>query len=366
MNVLMISDNLIKGGKERRMLEILRYFDARPDFNVNLIILRDKIEYPEIYDLKNTKLIVIKRLIKKDPLVFFKIWRICTGLKPDIIHSWGSMPSIYVFLICFLKRIKLVNGMITNAKCPKYSGTWFRSKITFPFSDVVMSNSIAGINAYPVGPAKVKVIYNGVHLDRFNVNLSPETVKQHFRIQTPMVIGMIGAFHPRKDYKTYLGVAVKICRIKPDVTFLAVGSGGLLQAHMEMVPSDLKGRIVFTGAIQKVEEVISIMDIGVLTTNTEVHQEGISNVIIEYMGMSKPVIATEGGGTVEIISDGEDGYLIPPADSVALEQKIMQLLDDSNRRKTMGQQGRKKIESKFNVDVMMKSITQMYYDLKIS
>ena len=164
MNILMITDNLMKGGKERRIIELLRFFENEPDVRVQIIILRDKIDYPQIFELKKTKLIVLKRKIKKDPFIFSKIIKIVNDFKPQIIHSWGSMPSVYTFPLALFKRIVFINAMITNSKCRKYGSEWFRAKITFPFSDIILSNSTAGLRAYKASPKKGRVIYNGLIL----------------------------------------------------------------------------------------------------------------------------------------------------------------------------------------------------------
>ena len=65
----------------------------------------------------------------------------------------------------------------------------------------------------------------------------------------------------------------------------------------ESVPVHLKDKIIFLGKIANVENIINIFDIGILITNSKVHGEGVSNSIIEYMALGKPVIATRGGGT---------------------------------------------------------------------
>ena len=81
------------------------------------------------------------RKCRKDPLIFFRIFKLCREVKPDIIHSWGAMPSIYSFPIASILGIKFINAMIRNAprKIKIFSKLWIISKITFPFSDISRS-----------------------------------------------------------------------------------------------------------------------------------------------------------------------------------------------------------------------------------
>ena len=115
-------------------------------------------------------------------------------------------------------------------------------------------------------------------------------------------------------------------------------------------------RIIFTGRIKAVEDLIERFDICVLTTYTE----GISNAIIEYMVHSKPVIATKGGGTEEIIEDRNTGFLIPPEDPEALVYKIEYLLSNPLIAKEMGQRGRDVINKKFTMNKLLDRTIKMY------
>ena len=136
--------------------------------------------------------------IKKDPLVFFRILKLARKFQPDIIHSWGSMPSIYTFLIAKLLRARFINAMITNARHKTYGPEWWRAKITFPFSDAIASNSYAGLREYGVSGKKGVVLYNGFAFDRLLNLEAPEAIRQEFALHTPYVVAMVGAFHPRK------------------------------------------------------------------------------------------------------------------------------------------------------------------------
>lgn len=360
----MITDNLTKGGKERRLLELLKIMDCHAEDPVELIILKDVIKYQEIYDLKNIRLHVFNRKVKKDLSVFFRIWLFCSAYKPDIIHSWGSMPSIYVFLICRIKGISFLNGMISNAICKPYSQDWIRAKITFPFSDIILANSFAGIKAFRVPEKKARVIYNGVHLDRFNIKTNVENIRKKFNIHTKYIVGMVAAFQPRKDYDTFIKAAIRITGNNDDITFLGIGDGENLEDMKNKVPGHLLNRILLLGRQDKIEEIINTFDIGVLLTNDLFHKEGISNSILEYMALGKAVIATKGGGTDELINNNENGILISPANIDELINNIELILKSETTRKQLGQKARETIEKNFTIDKMYESYIQIYSNLQ--
>ena len=105
---------------------------------------------------------------------------------------------------------------------------------------------------------------------------------------------------------------------------------------------------------------MNIFDIGVLLSNPDIHGEGISNSIMEYMALGKPVIASIGGGTSEIVLDGETGFLIEPKNPKQLAERIDYLLSNQTVAKKMGESGRKRIQQHFSLDKMVNETYNLY------
>ena len=120
------------------------------------------------------------------------------------------------------------------------------------------------------------------------------------------------------------------------------------------------GKIIFTGRQTDIESIIQVMDIGVLLTNINRHQEGISNVILEYMAMGKPVVVTRSGGTDEIVMDHQNGFIIPPADKQALKNQLELLIDSEEMRNSLGVAGRKQVIANFGIDRMISESYKLY------
>ena len=131
----------------------------------------------------------------------------------------------------------------------------------------------------------------------------------------------------------------------------------------EAIGSEQRDKIKLLGRQYNVESFISISDIGVLTTNSKVHGEGISNSILEYMALEKPVIASSGGGTNEIVEDQSTGFLISPASPEELSEKIEILLNSAELRKKMGIAGKQRINNIFSIEKMVHHYISIYKDL---
>jgi len=108
-----------------------------------------------------------------------------------------------------------------------------------------------------------------------------------------------------------------------------------------------------------VADLISIFDVAVLTSLSE----GFSNVILEYMASAKPVVATEVGGNPEIVVHGETGLLVPPADSNALATAILSILENKEVALRFGMAGRKRVEERFCLDVMLRNYENLFEEV---
>jgi glycosyltransferase involved in cell wall biosynthesis len=217
-----------------------------------------------------------------------------------------------------------VKQSITN----KY---WFRGKLTFPFSTIVIGNSEAGILAYGAPAKKSICVYNGMALSRFQNLKDPVLMRKEIYgedAEDVFIVGMVAAFHDRKDYKTLIRAAIILTPLYSNLRFVLVGNGENLSDVKSIVPDSLLHKIKFLGRRSDVESIINIFDIGVLLTNTKVHGEGISNSIIEYMALCKPVIATRGGGTNEAVIENKNGFLIDDSNENQLAEKIGLLIND--------------------------------------
>lgn len=361
MKILMLNDNLVKGGRERRLLELLKGLSDYPHIQCELVIFSNRIAYPEVHEM-GIPLHIVERKPSKDPRVFFRLFRICCKFKPDIIHSWSSMASIYALPSVKMLGIKLLNAMIMDGRTNLgwTDAHWMRARLTFPFSDAVLANSRIGLRSYEAPSNRSHCLHNGFDFNRV-ARLEPALkVREQFGIRTPYVVGMVGAFEERKDFPLYLDAAMEILNERDDVTFMAIGDGSQLPDCRERVPQAFKNHIIFTGNQHHVESIINIFDIGVLVTNrAKGYQEGISNVILEYMALGKPVVAYQDGGTPEIVVEGETGLLVQEAKASVWARKIKTLIDDPQLAISMGAAGKQRVKEHFNLEKM----TSAYFDL---
>jgi glycosyltransferase involved in cell wall biosynthesis len=106
-------------------------------------------------------------------------------------------------------------------------------------------------------------------------------------------------------------------------------------------------------------EVLSAFDVFVLSS----HDEGMSNAILEAMAMEKPVVATDVGGTGEVVRHGQSGLLVPPKNPEALAAAVSDILSQPARAREMGRLGRRIVEQGFSAHSMVRQMERLYLDL---
>lgn len=345
------------GGKERRLIELLKGLKHFDNIESELVVMSDEIHYTEVCDL-GIKIYSLVRKTTFDISIILRLYKLCKNIKPDIVHCWDSMTAVYSVPVCKLLNIRLVNGMVTNS--PKKRNVlnkhWFRAKLTFPFSDVIIGNSNSGLRAYRSPEHKSKVINNGFNFKRIN-NLTPtEIIREELKITTEFIVGMVASFSENKDYRTFYTAAMALLNKRKDVTFIAIGKGTDSENSIGYIDKQFKKYFRLLGKKSGIESYINAMDICVLSTYTE----GISNSILEYMALGKPVIATDGGGTNEIVEDNKTGFLINQSDQGDLAEKLELLLNDRELCKTMGSAGKERVIAKFSIDYMVEEYIYIY------
>ena len=357
MRILYAIDTLGAGGKERRLVELLKALTIRSDFEAQLAVMSKDIHYKEVLDL-GLEINYIIRKTKKDMAVFRLFYKLINSLKPDVVHCWDSMTAVYATPACKMLHCKLVNGMVIDSpeKRNILNKHWLRARLTFPFSDVVVGNSRAGLTAYKAPEKKSIVIHNGFNFARTEDLVTKEDIRNLLDISTSYVVGMVATFWKYKDYQTYFKAASSLLEQRNDITFLAIGSDTDSPDSHRLIGEKHAGNFRLLGKRAEIESYINAMDVCVLATFTE----GISNSVLEYMALGKPVVATMGGGTSEIVSDGITGCLVTPSDPYALADKIDSLLNDPDLRKRMGSAGHERVMKEFSADRMVENYIELY------
>ena len=211
-------------------------------------------------------------------------------------------------------------------------------------------------------PEKVRVIHNGVDVERFRrasrdrawLGLGQNTENEKW-------IVLVGSMYSDvKGHPWLIAAAQSIVREFPDVRFLLVGDG-VQRTEFEKQAEQLGVGIHFSflGRRDDVPPILTCCDIGVLPSRAE----GLPNAVLEYLAAGLPTIATRVGGNMEIIRDGETGLLVPPEDASALSAAILRLLREQGLAAALARNGQSFVATNFSFQRMIERADQLYTEL---
>ncbi len=204
-------------------------------------------------------------------------------------------------------------------------------------------------------PAKIEVIYNAVDTDRFRRRTEPSDTT------APVIVTMANVV-PIKDILTLINAAVEIRQTFPDVCVWVYGS---LTADVkyaakcrQLIESlHLSETVELRGRHPSPEQVYPKCDLVALPSISE----AFPFTVLEAMACGKPVVATDVGGVSEAL--GEAGIVVPPRSPSLLAEAIINLLNDSSRRRTLGNLGRKRALQHFRTQHLLNAYDDVYTKL---
>src|SRR5690606_37882186 len=184
---------------------------------------------------------------------------------------------------------------------------------------------------------KTVVIPSGIDTDRFRP-LGGTGYKERLGLRPDApVVGIVTRMRVRKGVEEFLAAMIEVRRRIPGAQAVIVGEVELDDDLRCLVAAGgLDDDLHLLGRRSDMPEVMSAFDLFVLCS----HDEGMSNAILEAMAMEKPVVATDVGGTGEVVREGVSGRLVPPKVVEPLARAMTEVLSDRDRMNEMGRIGR--------------------------
>lgn len=209
---------------------------------------------------------------------------------------------------------------------------------------------------------KVRVIPNAIDPERF-VDPDPRyriKLEKLFRTPKSHLIATAGRLSPEKGFDVFIAAAARVLEAQPDVGFVIFGHGSLKPMLQQQITfQGLGSSVVLGGFRNDLDRFLPQLDLFVLPS----HTEGLPNVVLEACAAGVPVVATEVGGTPEIIEEGVSGLLCPPGDADALAARILEAIEDEEKLREMGFQGRQRVLEQFTFSSQVQEYRKLFASL---
>ena len=301
-----------------------------------------------------------------------------TGYQLHVRNMSFLNPIKMIKIIGILRKEKvgvLVSNLSEDMKIASIAAKWagvpriiFRRGSAIPIRDSPMNRylyrrvvtgiiansletkrTILAVNKDLVPEAKISVVYNGIHLEKYNPLIEPLYIAEEGEI----VLGAAGRLSEEKGHIHLLEMLKDLDIRELRFKLLIAGEGKLLrtlQKHAEKLGVDQ--RVEFLGFVENMPAFFNSLDIFLLSSE----YEGFGYVITEAMASSKPVVAFDIKSTSEIILDGETGFITGPGKTKEMADRVVELATDNKLRANMGARGKKRVEKLFSFEKNQKEI----------
>ncbi|MFH1045734.1 MAG: glycosyltransferase [Candidatus Omnitrophota bacterium] len=370
--ILFIHSNLDIGGAQKMRLTLLQSLD-RNEYDIRILCLERKGQLGEQAEQRG---FIVDVLNQSDRLynflTTFKLFRYLKRNQFLIVQSSLFRANFHSRIAAKLAGVPVIiaeeHGEHYQFKRLKLFPYALIDRILSFFTDRIiccaqqMRLSLAKIEGIPA--QKITVILNAVMEESLALKKSKGVVRQELGINGhSAVIGTIGVLSKAKAQAVLLRAFSEVLKVIPESTLVIVGDGPL-RPKLKKYAQDLKidHRVIFTGERRDVADLLNIMDVFVLSSESE----GLPITLLEAMYLGVPCVVSKVGGIPEIIEDGKTGYLFSFPDFKDLADKIKTLLNhpDLARKLTLAAQG--EVKENFLSMQYANKLAKLHRDLLIS
>ncbi len=353
LRLMFVITSMPVGGMETLLVELIRRLD-RSRFEPELCCLK----YPDVLGESLAEEIPVHAGLLKHKYDFAVLWRLKRLLRErriDAVVTIGAGDKMFWGRLAGrLAGVPVICSALHSTGMP--DRVEFLNRLLAPITDTFIGVAetqgryLAEKEGCPA--AKVRVIPNGVDVEKFHPRWPIASLQREFCLPSDSpVAGIVAALRPEKNHELFLQAAKLVHDALPAVRFLVVGDGPR-RAELERFARELglNEAVRFTGARSDVPEVLSLVDVVLLTSQMEANPASI----LEAMACEKPVVATCVGSLAETVLDGRTGYLVPPGDAYELARRTLDLLCHPDHAAMLGRAGREHVIAHWSVDRMVK------------
>lgn len=358
--ILAIVANILQEGKHKPIVVVSEHGELIGELNrlgvevriVRLGILRRK--YFSVPGILNR--------IKVNRSAWKTLGKLIDEEKIDIVYSNTTGVLIGAFLAKKknIKHIWHIHEIITKPK----TFTRILGRLVNKYADnvIVVSDAVKNHWKEYINTTNINRIYNGI--DTSIYTRSEGLLRKELNLkETDLVIGMIGRVNHWKGQDFFIDIVRQILNHEPDTKFIIAGDAypgneHLVNKMLDRLNNELPPQSVFyIGYRTDIPSILKSIDIFVLPS---ILPDPFPTVILEAMASSKPVVATNHGGALEMVAHMETGIIIPHDNVEESAGEILKLIRDREKMVTMGELGNIRINTLFSLEKFRESILRLF------
>lgn len=371
INILHLSSSEVYGGNEEHVRICAKYADTE---KLNIYVACPEGDFSDVLREQNIARLPMEMKSKFSFSCVRQIAKIVKEKNIHIVHSHNRRTDFFAYLSSFFCKPRAFATTVhdrvdagVNAKTALLHAYILRSFFNTVYC-VSQATRVQVIKFSGCAPEKVHAVTNGIDLNKFKgYEISDVTAKKKELGMTTnkLAVGMLARMRDKnfrkKAHPVFLRAAAAVLKKREDVQFVVAGVSETPRAALEKLCHELgiSNSVCFLGITRDALGVLSCYDVFVLPSS----YEGMPRTLADAMALGKPVVATQVDGVPELVHDGENGLLVPPADKDAMSEAILFLLEHPERAHEFGMKARERIFSSFGHERMVSQFETFYLQL---
>jgi glycosyltransferase involved in cell wall biosynthesis len=295
--------------------------------------------------LNEVRLLEIPRRSRFDVIAPLQaIIRVIKAQQIDVVCGHLNLGATFALIAAKLSGRPCIADAIRDCAPDRSPILWLCRRLQAYGADFLVANSRAGFAVRFNGMRpNFTVIPNVVDPARFVASAAElADLRRELHLERfSQVVGMVASMTDYKDHDAFIDAAQLLAGQFSEAGFVLVGNGPRRTALEQRIREvGLTDRFVCTGTRPDADRITQLLDVACLFTNYRIINEGLPNAILEAMMCGKPVVATRGGGTPEVVEEGVNGFLIDQNRVDMIVASVGRLLTDRDLAARYGAAGR--------------------------
>jgi glycosyltransferase involved in cell wall biosynthesis len=360
------------GGAQQNTLHTVRGLDPAR-FDAVLVCGAGGYFDPEVRADRRVRAVFLDSLVREvsplqDFLALLELRKVFETERPDVVHTHSSKAGILGRLAAALAGVPVIVHTYHGFGFHDRQAPWVKglyvflerlcARVTTRLVFVSRANAeYAARHGLGRGEEPV-VIRSGVRLSDFPASVDAAKLKTGAGIgmHKPVVVS-IGNLKPQKNAGDFVAAAAKAAERVPEARFVFIGDGPERRAlEARAFALGLDGKLRFLGWRRDAAQWLAASDVFALTSLWE----GLPRALVEAMRTGLPAVCYATDGVVDVLRDGENGFLVPAGDVSAFADRLVQLLTDADLRRRLGAAAAASIGPEFDIDGMVRAQEELY------
>lgn len=358
------------GGPEKTILLGAALADPR-HVHVTVCYLRDRRDDVFAIDRRaqhaNVDYVEVIERHSFDPQVWPQLKRIIAERNIDLLHAHDYKTNLLALLLsrsCGIAALSTVHGWTGHSARERYCYYPTDKRVLARFRRLIaVSSDIAReLITHGAPPARVTTVLNGIDHRQFRRDPSRVAGARAALGLEPqhVALGAVGRLEPQKRFDILIDAFAELQAARPELRLVIAGDGSQRRALEEQRNGrGLENRIILTGHVTDVIPLHHAFDLFVQSSD----YEGTPNSVLEAMAMETPIVATEAGGTAELVHDGVHGRIVPVGRIDRLMHAINAALLDPAATRRMVARARQRVEGDLSFESRVRRVEDIYQEV---